>query len=126
MARLFFSLYVTIIGAVFAIFFAIDYVSSKHYYNVEMENISKSVEAYSGLFNQIHALGGEQSMFEAMHKALKAEDLLLEKVSKPDTINFTEIKHSDVFVKTGFAGQATVYMRMQDEQFYRVYPDKNS
>ena len=54
MARLFFSLYITIIGAVFAIFFAIDYVSSKHYYNVEIEQISKSVEAYSVLFDQIH------------------------------------------------------------------------
>ncbi|NQZ30754.1 MAG: HAMP domain-containing protein [Oceanospirillaceae bacterium] len=126
MARLFFSLYITIIGAVFAIFFAIDYVSSKHYYNVEIEQISKSVEAYSVLFDQIHTLGGEQTMFEAMHKALKAEDLLLEKVSKPDTLGLTEIKANDIFVKTGFAGNATVYMRMQDNQFYRVFPDKNS
>ena len=126
MARLFLSLYITIIGAVFAIFFAIDYVSSKHYYNVEMENISKSVEAYSGLFEQIYALGGEQTMYQAMHQALKAEDLLLEKVPEPDTLNFTEIKHSGIFVKTGFGGKMTVYMRMENQQFYSVTPDKNS
>ena len=93
MARLFFTLYIAIVGAVFAIFLTIDQLSSKHFYNVEVEAISRSVNAYKGLFDKIHQLGGEKMMIESMHRALNTEDLLLQEITDPATLAMPKIKN---------------------------------
>lgn len=126
MARLFFTLYITIIGAVFGIFFAIDYVTSKNFYNVEIENISKSVEAYSGLFSTIKELGNEEIMLEAMHKALNAEDLILSHIQDPKQLGLPPFEKDNPIVETHFGHSFTVYFRMFDDNVYSVQPDENS
>jgi two-component system sensor histidine kinase RstB len=126
MARLFFTLYITIIGAVFSIFFAIDYVTSKNFYNVEIENISKSVEAYSGLFSKINELGNEEIMLESMYKALSAEDLILRHVKNPEQLNLEIFDSTNSIVETKFGRGFTVYFRMFNDQVYSVEPDESS
>lgn len=126
MARLFFTLYITIIGAVFGSFFAIDYFTSKNYYNVEIENISKTVEAYSGLFTTIRALGSDEIMLQEMHKALNAEDLILKHVANPDQLELPPLKDENTYVETNFGRDFIVYFRMPDNKVYSVEPNKNS
>jgi len=126
MARLFFTLYIAIVGAVFAIFLTIDQLSSKHFYNVEVEAISRSVNAYKGLFDQIHQLGGEKMMIESMHRALNTEDLLLKEITDPATLALPKIKNHKMFVQTRFGDDFIVYFRMPDDKIYSVEPNKNS
>jgi two-component system sensor histidine kinase RstB len=126
MARLFFTLYLTIIGAVFAIFFAIDYITSKNYYNVKEEVITKSVESYSGLFRQIYQYSDEQTMLEAMHKSLNITDLILTPVDKETAQNIVELQGENTFIKSKFGNDFLVYFRMHDNKVYSVQPNKNS
>ncbi len=126
MARLFLTLYITIICAIFAVFFSINYFSSKHYYNVEIENITKSVEAYSSLFEIIHRLSGDKTMLEAMHTALNSEDLILKKVTDKKIIRAILSKAKHTYIETKFGHDFVVYFNMPDNKSYSVEPNKNS
>jgi two-component system sensor histidine kinase RstB len=126
MARLFLSLYITIISAVFAIFFTIDYMASNYYYNVEREDIRKSVESYTGLFDQIYQLGGAELMLESMHKALKTEELLMVEVTDPEIINHPEFKLNSTFVKPNILEGYNVYVHAINNKYYEIVPDEHS
>jgi len=126
MARLFLSLYITIISAVFAIFFAIDYMASNYYYNVEREEIRKSVESYTGLFDKIYQLGGPEQMLESMRRAFDAEEMLMLEVTDPEIINHPQFKHKNTFVKSNFFEGYNVYVHAINDKYYEIVPDENS
>jgi two-component system sensor histidine kinase RstB len=126
MARLFLTLYITIISAIFSFFFIIDYMASEHYYNIEKEGIRKSATAYSGLFQQIFELGGTDIALEAMHKAMHAEDLLLTEVTDQEIIKDNRFKDTSVFVQSNFLDGYDIYVHAFDDKYYEVVPDENS
>ncbi|MFT5708842.1 MAG: two-component system sensor histidine kinase RstB [Oceanospirillaceae bacterium] len=125
MARLFFTLYLTIIGAVFGIFFAIDYVTSKSYYDVEIEGITKSTKAYTGLSQVIYSIAGEKVMLESLHKALSEEDLILKEASGLPNSGLQKLVDKDTYVESKFGEDFTVYFKMLGK-IYSVEPDKQS
>ncbi|MEH6445336.1 MAG: ATP-binding protein [Oceanospirillaceae bacterium] len=125
MARLFFTLYFTIIGAVFGIFFAIDYVTSKSYYDVEIESITKSTKAYSELSKVIHRIAGEKVMLQSLYKALSEEDLILKEISRLPNNGVQQLVDKDTYVESKFGEDFTVYFKMLGK-IYSVEPDKES
>jgi len=126
MARLFLTLYITIISAIFSLFFIIDYTAREHYYNIEKESIRMSATAYSGLFEQIYALGGSEVALAAMHKAMSDEDLLLTEVTELEVIQHDRFKDTSVFVQSNFLAGYNVYVHAFDDKYYEVTTDDSA
>lgn len=130
MARLFFTLYLGLLGAVFSLFFTIDYLSTKHFYNEELEDARRSVEAYNQLFAVIYRESGEEVMMDLLRKVIKIENLLLEELS-PEALRskpeLTSLGSSNLYIDKKIGHDFSVYIRIGViDRYYKITPDKNA
>ncbi|MGB1238363.1 MAG: ATP-binding protein [Pseudomonadales bacterium] len=86
MARLFLTLYIALISSIFGLFYAIDYLSSRHFAHGQVDDVSRSVSAYQELLVRLYDGAGLAAMEEGMMSSLKHEGADVYKIEDRATL----------------------------------------
>ncbi|BBB25903.1 ATP-binding protein [Amphritea japonica] len=131
MARLFFTLYIGMIGAIFALFFTIDLVAKRMAYDLEARDVEQTLGGYIELFQEIHVLAGSDAMFAAMQRTAKINNQLLSEVTD---IKLLESKSIRNLPKPGIFHESldpnddeVIYFRLNvNDKVYQITPDQSA
>lgn len=133
MARIFITLYIGIIVAIFGVFFAIETLTSRLFYNFEEQATRQTISAYMELFEQVHELAGPERLDTAMQRAATLEGRVLYEVTDPFLLSRSAIRDlpvGDVIAHSsdiGEGGSETYYFRLgANNRVYQTSPDLNS
>ncbi|MGB1238362.1 MAG: ATP-binding protein [Pseudomonadales bacterium] len=92
MARLFITLYIGIIGAVFAVYTSLDALAPRISMKLSVEDLQGFALSSSHLYQEIYQLGGEERMWQAMLRTAQLEQRLVSIVTDPDILNAERIR----------------------------------
>jgi len=136
MARLFISLYLGIIGSIFALFFMIEVLGSQWFMDVDLEDTRQETLGYIELLQDIHELGGQERMEAAMQRTAELNNLIHREVTDPELLGKTELQTlaSPGVLVPGIldedldpeSGESVFFRMNTSDTIYQVYPDQNS
>ncbi len=131
MARLFITLYIGVIAALFGFILLLDFATNKVFEDIIQNEIRRSVASYTLLFEDIYQASGEEEMEAAMYRTAELEDQVLSVVTDPAILNQPEIKkliYSEPFYGEleGMEGEVLYFRLNVNDKVYQSYDDPDS
>ncbi|QEQ96732.1 ATP-binding protein [Neptunomonas concharum] len=131
MARLFITLYIGVIAALFGFILLLDLTAEKVFKDAFQEEVRRKVTSYTKLFEEIYQLAGEEAMEKAMYRTAELENQVLTVLASPETLNQPEIKalkSSGPFwgELEGDDGEAMYFWLSVNDKIYKSHDDPNS
>lgn len=131
MARLFITLYMGVIAALFGFIIILEFAANEVFEDTLQDEIRRSVASYTLLFEDIYQISGEEAMEAAMYRTAELEDQVLSVVTDPAILNQPEIKkltYSEPFYgELEGMDEEVLYFRLNvNDKVYQSYDDPDS
>ena len=129
MARLFITLYLGIVVAIFTLFFTISFMTKALFYDLEAVDTAQTTIGYMEMFQEIHNLAGPDRMHIAMNRVAELNDLLADVVTDPEILNSEKIK---AIPQPGILNEMSddsnrLYFKLNvNDNVYQITQDENS
>lgn len=131
MARLFITLYLGVLGSIFAFIFALNQIVVNYFYEIGTADSRQQIQSYIELFHDIHRLAGTDEMMKSMKRTADIYELIVLDVQDPKVLSDPKIQSlpsPGILLESldPEDDEAAYFKLAVDDRVFQISPDRDS